>query len=61
MKAADTLDRGIAMVTTCWLALESAQTPEDQSRIADTLFEAQSKLLEAAKSLGVYLQDGDQQ
>ena len=53
-QAGDALNRGIAMVNTIWLALERAETEEDISQAADTLAEAQSKLLEAQKLIGLH-------
>lgn len=54
MKAADDLNRGLAIVTTAWLALDAAETADDQAAIHETLYETIQKLKSAEVLLGVY-------
>lgn len=60
MQAADDLNRGIAMVTTVWLAQDAAETADDQAAMHDALYEAIQKLRSAERLLGCY-QTGDGQ
>ncbi|SDH07990.1 hypothetical protein [Pelagibacterium luteolum] len=53
-KAGDALNRAIAMVSAIHLAMESAETEYDQQCIADTLFEAREKMLDAQGLLGMH-------
>ncbi len=53
MRAADDLNRGIAMVATSWLALDAAETANDHESIHGALYEALQRLRSAEALLGV--------